>query len=307
LGLHLLEPQKVFVLCHNADFGVGKAPRCHAKKESTMSSLTAKFTTLAVLVIVFAQIAGGQSQPSEQSTLTNLDNKLAEEKFSGWTVEALLNRRDTLNKQITDLSNQIGWIQDAIAKRVDKAQFEAKHKSTEAIDDQIAVLLGNAGIPGAPLTELDTRLAQHKALLEEAQNQMAAVDKELTRRLDLERPKQTFKLEMSAVFAALVAIVILGFFVMAYRDEQVRREIFAGQAGIQFVTLFSLVIAIILFGIIDILQGKELAALLGGLSGYILGRATPTGGFRKGEAGSPAEPQPEGQPEPGTGLKVVNK
>jgi hypothetical protein len=58
---------------------------------------------------------------------------------------------------------------------------------------------------------------------------------------------------------------------MAYIDPQVRREIFAGQAGIQFVTLFSFVIAIILFGIIDILEGKELAALLGGLSGYILG------------------------------------
>ncbi len=40
-----------------------------------------------------------------------------------------------------------------------------------------------------------------------------------------------------------------------------------GQSGIQFLTLFSLVIAIILFGI----KGKELAALLGGLSGYIFG------------------------------------
>lgn len=39
-----------------------------------------------------------------------------------------------------------------------------------------------------------------------------------------------------------------------------------GQSGIQFLTLFSLVIAIILFGITGILKGKELAALLGGLS-----------------------------------------
>lgn len=53
-----------------------------------------------------------------------------------------------------------------------------------------------------------------------------------------------------------------------------RREIFRGQAGIQFITLFSVVIAIILFGILGILEGKELAALLGGLSGYILGRVT---------------------------------
>src|SRR6476620_2525461 len=51
-----------------------------------------------------------------------------------------------------------------------------------------------------------------------------------------------------------------------------RRAIFSGETGIQFLTLFSVVIAIILFGIINILEGKELAALLGGLSGYILGR-----------------------------------
>jgi presenilin-like A22 family membrane protease len=75
------------------------------------------------------------------------------------------------------------------------------------------------------------------------------------------------------------------FFAVAFRDEQARREIFSGQAGIQFVTLFPLVIAIILFGIIDILEGKELAALLGGLSGYILGRSTSTTSERPKPAG----------------------
>src|SRR5207247_2857890 len=53
-----------------------------------------------------------------------------------------------------------------------------------------------------------------------------------------------------------------------------RRAIFAGQTGIQFLTLFSIVIAIILFGITGILADKELAALLGGISGYILGRSS---------------------------------
>jgi hypothetical protein len=40
----------------------------------------------------------------------------------------------------------------------------------------------------------------------------------------------------------------------------------------QFITIFSLVIAIILFGITGILESKELSALLVGLSGFILGR-----------------------------------
>jgi hypothetical protein len=79
---------------------------------------------------------------------------------------------------------------------------------------------------------------------------------------------------MSFVFAGLVLIVIFGFFAVAFKDENVRKSIFSSESGIQFITLFSLVIAIILFGIINILEGRELAALLGGLSGYILGRGS---------------------------------
>jgi len=90
----------------------------------------------------------------------------------------------------------------------------------------------------------------------------------------LTSPEQTFRTNTSWVFAGLIAFVIIGFFVLAFRDEIMRRAIFSGETGIQFLTLFSVVIAIILFGIINILEGKELAALLGGLSGYILGRTS---------------------------------
>lgn len=106
--------------------------------------------------------------------------------------------------------------------------------------------------------------------------QLARLDARIGALLTPEILNQNFKFWMSGTFAMLVLFVILGFFVLAWRDEAVRRAIFAGAAGIQFVTLFSLVIAIILFGITGILEGKELAALLGGLSGYILGRGTGT-------------------------------
>ena len=76
------------------------------------------------------------------------------------------------------------------------------------------------------------------------------------------------------VFAVLVGGVIIGFFGIALRSQSVRDAIFTGESGIQFVTMFSLVIAIILFGVLKILEGRELAALLGGLSGYILGRGS---------------------------------
>lgn len=86
--------------------------------------------------------------------------------------------------------------------------------------------------------------------------------------------KNNFKREIAKVFSYLVGLVIIGFFIVALMDQRVRRSIFSSQSGIQFLTLFSLVIAIILFGITEILEDKELAALLGGISGYILGRVS---------------------------------
>lgn len=103
-----------------------------------------------------------------------------------------------------------------------------------------------------------------------------------------ETAQNKFKLNITVAFSGLVLIVIVGFFVVSWRDEEVRRSIFSSQSGIQFLTLFSLVIAIILFGILDILEGKELAALLGGLSGYILGRVS--GSDRPTKPASPSKP-----------------
>lgn len=78
---------------------------------------------------------------------------------------------------------------------------------------------------------------------------------------------------MTFTFGVLVFIVIVGFYIIAWYKQGVATTIFSGAMGMQFVTLFLIVIAIILFGIMGTLEGKELAALLGGLSGYILGRA----------------------------------
>jgi len=117
-------------------------------------------------------------------------------------------------------------------------------------------------------------LNDKKTALDEKKRQKNKIEQRISELIDIEKPRQKFKTTMSAVFAALVALVIVGFFIVSWRDDTVRRAIFSGQSGIQFITLFSLVIAIILFGITGILQDKELAALLGGLSGYILGRGT---------------------------------
>ncbi len=88
---------------------------------------------------------------------------------------------------------------------------------------------------------------------------------------------QNFKKQISWSFAFLVGLVIVGFFIVAYKDEKVRKSIFSGDSGLQFITIFSIIIAIILFGITGVLGGKEISALIGGISGYILGRSSAPG------------------------------
>ena len=100
-----------------------------------------------------------------------------------------------------------------------------------------------------------------------------------------ESQRSDFKLLLSFIYACIVFRLIAGFYYIAHKDPIVRQTIFSRHVGIQFITLFSLVIAIILFGILEILKDKELAALLGGISGYILGR---TGSDKRdGETHSP--------------------
>jgi len=71
-----------------------------------------------------------------------------------------------------------------------------------------------------------------------------------------------FRLWMGGGFLVLVLVLIVCFFVVGSRSGSMR-EIFTNDRGLQFVTLFSLVIAITMFGLLNILEGKELSALLG--------------------------------------------
>jgi hypothetical protein len=119
--------------------------------------------------------------------------------------------------------------------------------------------------------EITDDIAQKNAVLAKDKFLLQCIQGKISQ---LTSPEQKFRTDTSWVFAGLISAVIIGFFVLAFKDEVMRRAIFSGETGIQFLTLFSVVIAIILFGIINILEGKELAALLGGLSGYILGRTS---------------------------------
>jgi len=212
-------------------------------------TLPNKFPDLARLRIRLVE----RDIPQAQKELTQLRRRhesaeLREKFYEGKlaTVKEqieLLQRQEPPNtSEITSLEKKLGPLQE----QFDKAKED---DLTEAIKQKEAALFGK-------------------------QQLLASVEDTIQDLLNPDTAKQRFKSTVSMVFAALVGTVICGFFVVAFRDERVRQAIFSGQAGMQFVTLFSLVIAIILFGITSILEAKELAALLGGLSGYILGRVT---------------------------------
>lgn len=121
-------------------------------------------------------------------------------------------------------------------------------------------------------TQSEKELTEFRSRLNEKERQLSEIESQINDLLSRDIVAQEFKTKISFYFAMVVALMILGFFGISFYDEKVRITIFSGQAGMQFVTLFSLIIAIILFGITGVLGDKELAALLGGLSGYILGR-----------------------------------
>ena len=95
-----------------------------------------------------------------------------------------------------------------------------------------------------------------------------------------EYAKQNFRKWVSGGFAVLVLIALLAWCVILYRapDKKEIARTLISFSGLQFVTLFLIIISIILLGILGILEGRELAAILAGISGYILGKGIGTKG-----------------------------
>jgi uncharacterized protein YjdB len=197
--------------------------------------------------------------------------------------------RGRLQRELPELKAKAKELDEKSIPQSEKAEKELKDTNTkieglkqvtpdlqkfkESLEDLLA---------GKSVVTLREKLKETNDLISWKETQLKCVNSDM-RKL-MVTPEQKFKGDMSYYFAIIIGVLILGFFAMGYLDEIVRRENFSGKTGLQFVTLFSIVIAIILFGITGILEAKELAALLGGLSGYILGSSTPLA--RRAEAGS---------------------
>ncbi len=169
---------------------------------------------------------------------------------------------------------------------------------------------GKATIGGVRtlMAHLDTAIGGYKKKVADAENAVALVTSNITTfRDDLTRSEDAidaalrsenrdmlFKAAITAFFSLLIGVMIYRFF-QAIHDGAGPKVggLLLSDGGLQFVTIFVLIIAIILFGILNILEGRELAAILSGIAGYILGR-----GAQIKSAASPTEDQPPTAPLP---------
>lgn len=173
-------------------------------------------------------------------------------------------------------------------------------------------LVGDAtpgAIPMAKLRDAMQRLAQQDS---GAQQTLAAVDSvsgvlaasirtlqqdihsaesTIDNALAPEYQSQKFRTLVSLFFSLLIGIMIVAFFGTIYKKAgDSVGSLLLSDGGLQFVTIFVLIIAIILFGILNILEGRELAAILSGIAGYILGRGAQV--KAQEAAGDASQPQP---------------
>ncbi|MDR2009318.1 MAG: hypothetical protein LBQ22_02410 [Bacteroidales bacterium] len=109
--------------------------------------------------------------------------------------------------------------------------------------------------------------------LERVQYDIFLCEQALNTALSPEFQQQNFRIWISLTFSMLIAVLLCVFFFIIFRrSDKSLAKLLLNDTGLQFITIFVLIIAIILFGILNILQGSELAAILSGISGYILGK-----------------------------------
>jgi hypothetical protein len=180
---------------------------------------------------------------------------------------------ETLEQDLVKLNRDLDDAQKTTPP--DQQRIAALKRAIDSTNESLLTMKNSAPILRDKSVDKDRK---HKRLF--------AIEMRIASLFDATRDVNQFRSGATWAFTGLVLVVVGGFFFIAYRKDGIASKIFSGEMGMQFVTLFLIVIAIILFGIMGTLEGRELAALLGGLSGYILGKA----GLNRQE--STADPNP---------------
>ena len=233
------------------------------------------FATIFALLFASGLSAQQQAQTenSTQPSIPEVKGCQNLKDLSKLNNDVLIQCKDDLQKNITDLNTRLTYLRDIRGYLADLAR-EKQQPKREELEKKIADTEPWTGLhqgDGQKPAVVDTTIRQLERDLNDETKDLRAMDTEISQRLNIQGKAQDFKSRVSAYFSLLVALVIGCFFLIANSDPTVKREIFSERQGLQFITLFVLIIAIILFGVTGVLEGKELAALLGGLAGYILG------------------------------------
>ncbi len=267
------------------------------------------FLSIILVMLLISSLSMSEEQKQVQdATRLNIDRKGTKESYEisneikvSSTLREIQEQQERIVQEIFTLKSKLRNILFDIQKATDIQNQIADNKRILMYIDHDSEKLQS--FRKERIEMLEARLKehgisfQHQAAFnqteEEMEKKVSDLDKITTQiftKLSPEVSRRNFKWQITGIFAGLVALVILGFFFIANQDDSIRKAIFSGDSGIQFLTLFSLVIAIILFGITGILEGRELAALLGGISSYILGRTAAA----LSQLETPTPPAPEG-------------
>jgi hypothetical protein len=232
---------------------------------SKLKDTLAQQTTFPAYAAVAPQLPSKSALQSQlDSANVLLSNAQAAAKQAQSNPKISFAERMQINDELQRAQSQVNYLSNAVENYEENAasQKTFREEREKAVKEQQREI--------TTLTDQRERLAGQQLSL---QHILGGIDDLANQLFIASDATNGFKLDMSITFAVLVGFVILGFFYIANSDPEIRRTIFSNEAGIQFITLFAIVISVILFGIINVLESKELSALLGGLSGYILGRS----------------------------------
>ena len=99
---------------------------------------------------------------------------------------------------------------------------------------------------------------------------------EVDRIFSSEREVSSLTSLISGIFILILTVLLAGFFglLLFKSDTTIARDFLSG-SGLQFMALFALILCIAMFGVLKIIDGKELATMLSGIAGFILGKGYP--------------------------------
>lgn len=164
----------------------------------------------------------GAGQPSSSSSPSVL-SPITQKPISDLTAKELLRLRDDYQEQEKKLLEDIDKAREL---NNDLSTFDKQPKQyQEILRPKITTLADSLGLVESDPTKsaMRTEAQQKGHKLEEdldtAEKNRKDAESELANRTDLETAQQNFKKITSSIFAAIVGMVIVGFFVVAVLDE----------------------------------------------------------------------------------------